>query len=57
MPNHIKILAEKITKKQRSRPGEGKGRKGEGNRNSEKPRGTERKKIERMGMKGKEFLE
>ena len=57
MPNHINILAEKITKKQRSRPGEGKGRKGEGNRNSEKPRGRERKKIERMGMKGKEFLE
>jgi hypothetical protein len=36
---------------------EGKKRGKEGNGNSERPRGRERMKIDRLGMKGKEFLE
>jgi hypothetical protein len=33
------------------------GKKGEGNRKSERPRAREGMKIERLEMKGKEFLE
>jgi hypothetical protein len=33
----------------------GKGRRGEGNGNSKRPRGREGIKIDRLGMKGQEF--